>query len=292
MNKRIVFRGADVGYTEAFDLGVFKGVDEGVISCLDVMLDCPHTKQALEWIKERPWISFGWHRHLWESPVCKPEEVPSLVDGEGRFKWRHARPELMREATYEDAYKEFEAELKLCYEITGRYPDSANPRKKDIPLEKAFKDICDRYHIPQNVFHDKKYDCDPDYISLDYHMRSINPLTDDENSERKDQFDLSLVEDYDPCKIIMNTKLEEADNWLISCHPGYLDDHILAESRCNIHRVKELSAYLDNRLKKWIIKNRLEISNQRDILYGSKEYQDHLRQINSPLWLGNMYQSA
>lgn len=53
----------------------------------------------------------------------------------------------MKEATYEDAYKEFEAEMKLCYDNLGRYPDVAGVRDDDIPLEKAFKDICDKYNI-------------------------------------------------------------------------------------------------------------------------------------------------
>ena len=50
-----------------------------------------------------PWLSVGWHRHLWERPVLDPKEVPSLVDENGRFKWGHRKNHLMKEATYEDA---------------------------------------------------------------------------------------------------------------------------------------------------------------------------------------------
>ena len=101
MRKRLIFRVDDLGYTQAYDLGAVRAFDEGIASSADIMLDSPHTVEILQWVKERPWLSIGWHRHLWESPVLPPEEVPSLVDERGRFKWGHRHPERMAEATYE-----------------------------------------------------------------------------------------------------------------------------------------------------------------------------------------------
>ena len=289
MRKRIVIRGADIGFSEVFDLGAFKAVDAGIVSCLDVMLDGRSVVKALNMIKERPWISYGWHRHFWNRPVCDPKEVPSLVDESGRFRWGHKHKEKMAEATYEDARKEFEAELQMAYEITGRYPDATNSDGADIPFENAFLDVCRKYDIAINIQVDKLYTTDERYRDLDYHMRVINPLTDVElkDGEKISPFDLKLVNEYDPAAKIINTNLNTGKSFLISCHPGYLDDIVLAESRCNIHRVKELQGYLDPRVKNWIIENDLELVNQRDILFGTNEYQEHLRIINSPLWTGN-----
>ena len=50
--KRLVYRADDIGYTLAFDLGAFKGMDEGIITSADVMLDSPHTEEALLWLKK------------------------------------------------------------------------------------------------------------------------------------------------------------------------------------------------------------------------------------------------
>ena len=86
MRKRLIFRVDDLGYTEAYDLGAVRAFDEGIASSADIMLDSPHTKEILHWVKDRPWLSIGWHRHLWESPVLSPSQVPSLVDERGRFK--------------------------------------------------------------------------------------------------------------------------------------------------------------------------------------------------------------
>ena len=107
MRKRLVFRADDVGYTETFDLGAYEAFEKGYATSADVMLDSPHTVEALKWLRERPWISIGWHRHLWESPILGKDEIPHMVDDEGRFVWRHRKQYLMNEVPYEEAYKEF-----------------------------------------------------------------------------------------------------------------------------------------------------------------------------------------
>ena len=50
----------------------------------------------------------------------------------------------------------------------------------------------------------------------------------------------------------------------------------------------ENRAALSEEYKNWIIENHVELINFRDALYGTNELQDHLKAINSPLWIGNM----
>lgn len=284
MRKRLVFRVDDIGYTEAYDLGAFKVLETGVGSSADVMLDSMHTKEALEKLKDMPWLSIGWHRHLWERPVLKASEVPSLVDKEGRFKWRHRKRELMKEATYEDAYKEFEAELALCFSILHKYPDVASiDETSDLPLEKAFCDVIKKYGIAYNIFssakdHRHQKQCAPQYQHLKYYSSGVAT-----NSSYK----LEDFKDYHPLEKMMSLNWEEEEIFMYGWHPGYCDDYILEESTCNIHRCKELQAALSQEFKKWIIENQIELVNQKDVLNGTSEFQDHLKEINSPLWIGN-----
>ena len=49
----------------------------------------------------------------------------------------------------------------------------------------------------------------------------------------------------------------------------------------------ELQACMSEEYKNWIIENKIELVNQRDVLYGTNEFQDHLKAIGSPLWIGN-----
>ena len=301
MRKRLIYRCDDVGYTPAYDMGIFDVIDAGIGGSADVMFDASHAREALEMIKERPWISVGWHRHLWESPVLAPEEVPSLVNEQGRFKWGHRKRNLMLEATYEDAYKEFEAEMALCYETLGKYPDVASGVTDDIPLEKAFKDVCDKYHITYNFFtrpkqrprmqgeseelyakeqarqaktFDEKY--------ADLHIISL-PIHNDYG------YAVEYYKYYNPLEIM--TKMEWSDKeeiYFYGWHPGFLDGHILKESTSCIHRVREYNDALSDEYKNWIIENHVELINFRDALYGTNEFQDHLKAIDSPLYIGNM----
>ena len=293
MRKRLVVREDDVGYTLAFDLGAFRAIDEGIVTAADVMLDSPHTVEALKWLRERPWISIGWHRHLWESPVLPPEEVPSLVDEEGRFKWRHRHPELKKEATYEDAYKELKAELELCKEVYGRVPDTASVHEDGSELERAMADVCREYDLNVNIVRPEKgypalMQQNEKFKDIKYYS-AIKILSANLPNGQDSVYDLSCFNDYQPARMIKNITWDEDDEiYITGGHPGYLDDHILAESRCTLHRCRELQMCIDPEVKQWIIDNKIELVNNRDVIYGTSEYQDHLKEINSPLWIGNM----
>lgn len=285
MRKRLIYRADDIGYTPAYDMGALKAFEAEIASSADVMFDAMNIVPSLEYFKNKPWISIGWHRHLWERPVLPKEEVPSLVDEEGRFKWRHKRMDLMKEATYEDAYKEFDAQMQLCFKILGKYPDVASVKlNSDLPLEKAFKDVVEKYNIAYNVFsqvgnHPFKAKCLPQYEHLKFYS---SPLAISSSYKFED------FKDYNPLEKMMELEWsEEEEIYLYGWHPGYCDDYILAESSCNIHRCKELQAVLSKEFKQWIIDNKIELINQRDAIYGTNEFQDHLKEINSPLWIGN-----
>lgn len=150
--KKLVIRGDDIGYTHSFNIGAFQAIDEGIVTSADVMLESPGTEEALQMLKDRPWISIGWHAHLWESPVVGAENVPSMVDAEGRFKWRHSTDARQQKATvtYEDALKEFTAEMERCFAIVGRFPDTGALWSVESEYDQAMKDIMDRYGIAYN----------------------------------------------------------------------------------------------------------------------------------------------
>lgn len=283
MRKRLVFRVDDIGYTPAYDLGVFKVLNAGIGSSADVMFDSEDTIEALKKLKNMPWLSVGWHRHLWERPVLPAEEVPSLVDETGRFAWGHRHPEQMANATYEDAYKEFDAEMQLCYEYLGRYPDVASMRNNDIPLEKAFQDILDKYGVVYNYFktessHRFRAVCLDAYV--DRKIISLNIFT-------GKGFDLKYFDEYDPLQVMIRPQwTEDEEIYFYGWHPGYCDDHIMQESTCNLHRCKEHEACMSETFRNWVIDNRIELINMRDAVYGTNEFQNHLKEIGSPLYIG------
>ena len=301
MRKRLIYRCDDVGYTQTYDLGIFDVLNSGIGCSADVMFDAENATEALKKLKDMPWLSIGWHRHLWEKPVLPASEVPSMVDENGRFKWGHRKNHLKAEVTYEDAYKEFEAEMALCYSILGKYPDVANSFKDDIPMEKAFMDVCEKYGVVTGYFSvnhmplRKVGESDEEYNSR---VAKSKKVADDKWIDKNiiscpiavgGNYDLVNFKDYKP--IIPMTNLvwtEKEEIYFYGWHPGFLDAHIFKESTSSIHRVKEYVDALSDEYRNWIIDNHIELINFRDALYDTNEFQDHLKEINSPLWIGNM----
>lgn len=303
MRKRLIYRCDDVGYTATYDAGIFNVIDAGIGCSADVMFDAENCVEALMKLKERPWVSIGWHRHLWEKPVLDPQEVPSMVDENGRFKWGHRNNQFKKEVTYEDAYKEFKAEMALCYKVLGRYPDVASMGTFDarIPLEAAFYDVCKEYGIVTNyfqacVFRERKLgESEEDYQEM---LKNAKTPIDEQWKEKNiiscpiavgGSYDLKNFSEYQP--IIPMTNLVWSDKeeiYFYGWHPGFLDDHIFKESSLSIHRVKEYVDALSFDYQNWLIENHIELINFRDALYGTNELQDHLKAINSPLYIGNM----
>ena len=292
MRRRLVYRADDVGYTQAFDMGFVKGVENGIVTSADVMLDSKHTVEALKWLRERPWITVGWHRHLWGWSVLPKEEVPSMVDENGKFLWGHDETKYAV-ATYEDCMKEFEAELALCKEVYGSYPVTATAAtfQGERPIDKAMIEICHKYGIVLNLSnHQEKYfgPYQPELDKLNYH-----PLVVRKNGgdilNRKAAFDLAYFKDYDPAADMIRGEWKNSDEILFTGgHPGFLDDYIISESSCTLHRIRELQACMDERVINWIKDKKIELINTYDVLHGTATFQQHLKEVNSPLWIGNL----
>lgn len=305
MNKRLAYSSDDVGYTLAYDLGALKAFDQGISTHADVMFDSPHTVEMLHWLKERPWISIGWHRHLWESPVADTKKIPHMIDEEGRFRWRHRNQQWMAEVPYEEAYTEFKAEMDLCYSILNKYPDICSvvqitPKNQ---LEQAFKDICDELGIMYGFAKGKErlikwenidivgWCFGPNKELLRQTIFENEALTSPWKGGQTNNppYALELFKNYNTSKNIQTITWDNDSQicWT-NGHTGYLDDYILEESSATIHRVEELRGCCSKQVKEWIINNKVELVNFKDALTGSDDYQQHLKQINSPLWIGNM----
>jgi len=277
---KVIFRADDVGYTYTHNIGTFKAVDEGVVTSLDVMLDCPGLEDACEKIKERPWLSLGWHTHFWGRPALDPSEVPSMVNEEGKFKWRKDRS-AVKTVVYEEALKECRAQIERFARLTGRVPDTCGGQP-DTPLGKAILAVCDEYHIAYNFMQGEGWGGKPLPCKEEYLDKNISEWTAKGMGFTKT---LNVVDfpDYHPADAIMAMPIEENRIWMRSQHPGFLDDYVLNESSCTIPRVRDVDALCDPRVRQWIKDNRIELVNFRDALYGTNEFQQHLKAIGSDL---------
>lgn len=285
---KLIVRADDFGYTKTHNDGTMKAIDDGIVTSVDIMLDTPGTLDALERIKHYPWISIGWHAHFWGRPILDPSKLPSMVDESGKFKFRKDQS-LKSTCKYDEVYMECKAQMELCLTILGRVPDTAWIQDNNSEFEKARLDICKEYGISYNVASKPNYDgividANKEYLDKNIYMPN-QPATIYKICYSNDYSERST---YDPVEYYVQNKanLLEKNIVLTAWHPGYLDEYVMSESRMKECRVKDVEALCSEKLKSWIIDNKVVLLNHRDALNGTREYQNHLKNIGSKLYIG------
>jgi len=321
--RKIIVRADDIGFSNVCNIGTFEAIENGVVTSADVMLDSPGTEDALERLKAYPWISVGWHMHMWGAPVLDPSEVPSLVEKDGEFAGRF-RTDL-RQATdvdFDEAVRELRAQLDRCVRILGTVPDTGG-RISDSPWGKACEQVMDDYGLVYGfTSQPATNDAYVQHVNAarkageewaTYYPTSGRPArqADEKWASRKivnaagttayiDLLTDSVSEveaKYDPVLFYTQDRagiLKYPEDVIItqSWHPGYLDYYVYrVGERVNraraqqfvVGRVQDVAALCDQRLKTWIKENNIELVNTRDALYGTNEYQNRLNSIGSDL---------
>ena len=296
--RKMIIRADDVGYTDVCNVGAFETMEKGVVSSSDTMLDSPGTVNALERLKALPWITVGWHTHFWGSPVLDPARIPSMVIKDaGRIRFRKD----LRNATdvvYEEALAECRAQIERCVKILGRAPDTG-PGSGNTPFSKALGKTCDDYGIVcnfsarQSLGKDgsmKFSEVDPKWAGRKIYTLDPGP------AYRELQTDSVVeLEKYDPYKYYAEDRAHLKDIPLDavveqSWHPGYVDYYVYrlgdygpGARRFISGRTVDVEALCSERMKNWIKENHIELVNYRDALYGTSEYQNHLKVTGSDL---------
>lgn len=285
---KLIIRADDFGYTPTYNAGTEKAIMEGIVTSVDLMLDCPGLEDACERIKKYPWISIGWHGgHFWGQPALDPARVPSMVDTNGNFKFRHDK-KAKDNCDYNEVVAECRAQLDRCIHLLGRVPDYTSGSTHMGPFEQARHQVCDEYGIPYNFCTKPGPDPgsldelpnerfkDEDIYMVNQPATVYKPCTSPIHAERMA---------YDPVGYFLNNSdnMLERNIVITAWHPGFLDDYILNESSFTEARIIDVSALCSPVLKKWIMDNQVELINFRDALFHSREYQNHLHSVNSPL---------
>ena len=289
---KMVFRADDVGYSVVHNMGTFETIDNGVVTSADIMLDCPGTVDALEKLRERPWISTGWHAHFWGAPVLDPKDVPTLYDPERKGFRKNLT--TLEDVDFDEALAECRAQMDRCVMIMGKAPDTGGFGRGDAPMARAMKQVQEEYGIatgfscfgkpgniirgPEERWKDKKI-----------FMGSFEAFRDLETDSIKG------ITKYDPISFYLEDKSHVLDfpEDCISAqvwHPGYVDYFVYQEGDYGPNalnyiaiRTVDVHALTSPEVRNWIKEHHIELINFRDALYDTREYQNHLRAIGSDL---------
>ncbi len=324
--KKMIIRADDVGFTDFCNFGTFTAIDHGMVTSADVMLDSPGTVDALTRLKNYPWLSVGWHMHMWGAPVLPPNKVPSLVEKGGAFDGRF-RLDLQQaeDVVFEEAVMELRAQVSRCIDILGKAPDTGGGGRGNSPWGIACRQVSNEYGVVYNfagregsdmrvmkkimAAHEageewaKYYPTEPrPATEADARWADRKIMIADGSLPYMDLYTDSISEvekSYDPVLYYTQDRghlLSYPDDVIIeqSWHPGYVDYYVyrLGErgkrpraQQFVVGRTQDVAALCDKRLHDWIKEHQIELINFRDALYGTREFQNHLRLTGSDLAL-------
>lgn len=302
--QKLIIRADDVGYTDVCNIGTFEALEKGYATSADIMLESPGTVDALKRLKELPWISVGWHTHFWGSCVSDPEKVRTLlIPGTNRF--RHDLRSA-QDVDYDEAVYECCTQVDRCIDILGRAPDVGVDMLhtpwggEPGPFGKALTAVSKKYGMAVNYGSRLHRDPETNVIThgpVDERFKDKLFIADNWNLgglELQETF-RGVHDRYDGVDwLLMDTmkihELPEGAALMHGFHPGYVDYYVAhlgdygpMAPLVTLTRAYDVEALCSQRLHDWILENNIELCNIRDALYGTHEYQNHLRAIGSDL---------
>lgn len=130
--RRLIVTADDFGAAEAVNEAVERGHVDGILTAASLMVTGAAADDAVERARRLPKLGVGLHIVLVEGrPALPPEQVPDLVDGEGRFRTNMVRAGIdifFRPAVRRQLAAEIEAQF-AAFAATGLPLDHVNAHK-------------------------------------------------------------------------------------------------------------------------------------------------------------------
>jgi len=124
MTKRLIINADDLGYAEGTVPATIALHEAGVVTSTTAMVNQPHWPEAAAYLRNHPGLGAGVHLVMNNGhPILPPEQVPSLIDAEGRF--RDGTPLLLRYGRLRttELEAEWHAQIEKFIADAGRQPD-------------------------------------------------------------------------------------------------------------------------------------------------------------------------
>lgn len=217
---KMIIRADDFGFSEAVNYGILKAFQGGLVKNIGLMSNMPYAKQAFDMIREEN-VTLGLHVNLiLGSPCARPEQIPSLLNMDGKFLSSRVRRREMEEGidnfVYEDTVVEVKAQVEQFLSICGRLPDYIDAHAVCTgTTEIAICDIADAYGIDiKGHIEDTRWQgIQTDYTNTEFYKQKL------------------------PFVEFFKSYLNYSDRIsLIVFHPGYLDYDVIRTSSLTVNR--------------------------------------------------------
>jgi predicted glycoside hydrolase/deacetylase ChbG (UPF0249 family) len=234
----LIVNADDLGRTEAISAGIFEAHERGLVTSATLMVAYPAAESAGRVAASYPELGVGLHVQ-WSggTPLLPPEEVPSLIDEDGRLPRRP--DQRLASAAADEVLAEARAQLALFRELTGRLPSHLDSHhhahRVPVALE-ALLVLATLHALP---------------------VRAASPAMAEELRRSGVVTTDHFVEDFYGEGANMAT-LRRVLQALppgvteLMCHPGHVDEELRAESAYAVEREHEIEVLTSDEAKQLV----------------------------------------
>ena len=267
MSKRVIINADDFGISQGVNRGIAETHLNGILTSASLMVNMPHTQDAVQIIKRLPNLKIGLHISLTGGkPVSNREDIPHLVDKNGFFPKRGIN--LVWKVLYngdkmlKEIAKEIRAQIKLmkAFGLNINHLDSHDhihvfPSILDIVIQLARE-----YSIPRIRYPNQKFIYifkNPSRLLKSY-LLSVLTCCSKNKLNKNGVFTCDcfwgLVESGNLNEATLMAILKALPEGLneIVCHPGYVDNELLKIFPVVYNWEEELKALTSSKVKSLI----------------------------------------
>ena len=155
MSKKLIVNADDYGRSPGVSRGILEAHARGIVTSTTVMINQPSVRAQFDEVLACPDLGVGLHLvfSAWR-PILPPEQVPSLVDGDGFFLGQHDLWAQAGEISTRQLRAEFTAQVERFTEWAGRLPDHLDCHQfvhLYPPFFQAYADLAQQYDLPLRV---------------------------------------------------------------------------------------------------------------------------------------------
>ncbi len=124
MPRFLIINGDDFGRTPGVSRGILDAHRRGIVTSTTALMNMPAVEEALAWAGGCPDLGVGVHLVFTSGrPLLPPEQVPTLVDREGRFYDQRTALARADQVDPGQLRAEFAAQIERFIALTGHLPD-------------------------------------------------------------------------------------------------------------------------------------------------------------------------
>lgn len=267
---KMIVSAADYAMTESITDGCIRAIRDGILVDVGLMTNNEaYARRGVEALRHYPHVCIGMDWNLVSGiPACRPEEIPSLVDSDGRFlKSQVRRLPRYAEADFGDIYREMERQLQRFIQLVGHTPAYILGHSWSSPnLVRAGYELAEKYKVPANLDaangFEARYGFKRPAQSWYFSQDHLEGQTTSELMRARKKFDDANVQKaVDVVDFLVKDKGNLLHNAysLFRCHCGYCDAELFEMSTFNLVRVRDLEALCSPKVKQWIQEYGIEV---------------------------------